>query len=262
MDLGLSGRRALVTGSHRGTGRGIAQVLAREGASVVVHGFELEPAERVAAEIRDAGLAARAVAGDLMDDSAAAALAAEVGDVDVLVNNYGVAEGGSWTSETSDWIDAYEKNVLSGVRLVHAFAPGMRERGFGRIVFVSTVGAIRPRDKMPHYYASKAALVNVGLSLAKELRATGVTVNVVSPGLIATDEVREGLIARARRDGKDDDWETVQQEATRGFMPNLIGRIPTPEEIGAFVAYLASDAAGIITGTNHRIDGGTADVAV
>ena len=112
--------------------------------------------------------------------------------VDVLVNNYGVAEGGGWfTAGPDDWIDAYEKNVLSGVRLVQRLVPGMRDRGFGRVIFVSTVGTARPATRTPHYYASKAAIPNLALGLAKELAGSGITVNVVSPGLIATREVRE-----------------------------------------------------------------------
>ena len=113
MDLELSGRTAIVTGAHRGTGEGLAHVLAREGARVWVHGFEEEAAERVAASIRDRGGDARAVAGDIRTDSGADVVTRAVGEVDILVNNYGVAEGGDWQSPTEDWVDIYQKNVLS-----------------------------------------------------------------------------------------------------------------------------------------------------
>ena len=260
MDLGLAGRTALVTGSYRGTGAGIAATLAAEGATVLVHGFESGQAEPVAERIREGGGDARPVVGGLFDDAAAARLAEEVisqvGHVDVLVNNYGVAERGHWFDETTDdWLSIYQKNVLSGVRLVRAFAPRMRERGFGRIIWLGTVGAVRPRARMPHYYASKAALPNVCVSLAKELAGSGITVNLVSPGLIATAEVKEQLARRAGGAGEDGGF-------AAGLLDNPIGRMAEIEEVASLVAYLASDRAGAINATNLRIDGGAADCAL
>ncbi len=262
MDLGLRGRTALVTGSHRGTGQAIAGVLADEGAAVVVHGFERDPAEAVASSLRDRGGEARAVWGDLLTDAGAAAVADAAGPVDVLVNNYGTAERGDWSSSTDDWVDLYQKNVLSGVRMVHALVPAMRTRGHGRIVFVGTVGNLRPAARMPHYYGAKAALPAVVLSLAKELSGSGVTVNLVSPGLLATAEVRAGLVARAQREGRSTAWDDVARHAAEHFMPNLVGRVGEPEEVGRAVAFLASDGAGYVNGANLRIDGGSADVAL
>ncbi len=259
MDLALRGRVALVTGSYRGTGAGIARVLAREGASVVVHGFEREAAERVAAEIERGGGQARAVTGDLLSDAGAEDLAAQAGEVDVLVNNYGVAEGGSWESGSAEWIDLYQKNVLSGVRLVRAFTPGMRSRGWGRVIFVATVGAWRPNARMPHYYASKAALLNVTVSLAKELAGTGVTVNCVSPGIVATNEVREAFARRAAREGHPTDWPALERRIATETMPNPAGIVGGPEDVGHLVAFLASDRARYVNAANLRIDGGAAD---
>ncbi len=259
MDLQLGTKRVLVTGSHRGTGAGVARVLAAEGATVWVHGFERDAAESVAREIRDAGHEAHAVAGDIRTDEGARDVAESVGEIDVLVNNYGVAEGGSWESPTEDWIDIYQKNVLSGVRLVHALVPGMRERGWGRVLFVSTVGYARPNSRMPHYYASKTALVNMTVSLAKELANTGITVNCVSPGIIATDEIKEMFRRRAARAGEPTDWPSLEKKAASGDLPNPAGIIGTPEDIGHLVAFLASDRARYINAANLRIDGGTAD---
>ena len=259
MDLELAGKSALVTGSYRGTGAGVAHVLAREGASVWIHGFEREPAEEVVASIRAEGFKAQAVAGEIRTDEGAAALANEVGELDILVNNYGVAEGGNWASPTSDWIDIYQKNVLSGVRLVQAFTPGMRARGWGRVVFVSTVGYSRPNSKMPHYYASKMALINMTLSLAKDLALTGITVNCVSPGIIATAEIRERFQKEAAARGESTDWAAVEAKASQAFMPNPSGIIGNPEDIGNLVAFLVSDKARYINATNLRIDGGAGD---
>jgi 3-oxoacyl-[acyl-carrier protein] reductase len=259
MDLELRNKTALVTGSYRGTGEGLARVLAREGARVFVHGFELAAAESVAQSIRKEGFEAQAVEGDIRTDEGAEQLADAVGEVDILVHNYGVAEGGSWESPIADWIDIYQKNVLSTVRLTQSLTPGMRDRGWGRVIFVSTVGYARPNSKMPHYYASKMALINMTLSLAKELANTGITVNCISPGIIATDEIRALLAKQAERKGLPTDWSSLEKAAARDFMPNPTGIIGDPEDIGHLVAFLSSDKARYINAANYRIDGGAAD---
>jgi NAD(P)-dependent dehydrogenase (short-subunit alcohol dehydrogenase family) len=245
MDLALEGRVAFVSGSHRGTGEGIAKVLAREGAHVLVHGFAPDDPTRVVAEIRAAGGRADPVVGDVTNDAGAECAVQDARrhapHVDVLVNNYGVAEGPGWLDgATRDWVAIYEKNVLSAVRLTQAFVPGMRERGFGRVIFVGTIGTARPAARMPHYYASKAALPNMTVSLAKELARTGVTVNLVSPGLIATKEVLERFSDERLRD-------------------NPSGVACTPEDVGNLVAWLASPLSRSVNGANLRIDGGSAD---
>jgi NAD(P)-dependent dehydrogenase (short-subunit alcohol dehydrogenase family) len=263
MDLGLAGKVAFVSGSWRGTGAGIARVLAREGASVVVHGMEPGQAEAVAEELRAAGLRALPVDGDLRSDAGAerAARAAQerAGPIDVLVNNFGLGEGRGWLDgSTDEWVDIYQKNTLSAVRLVQRAVPGMKRRGWGRVIFVSTVGHLRPRAQMPGYYASKAALVNMTVSLARELAGTGITVNCVSPGLIATAEVRASLERRARREGWGEDWAGIQRAAAKDFLDTPVGRIGSVEEVGALVAFLCSAHAGYISGSDVRIDGGAA----
>lgn len=267
MDLGLSDRVALVTGSHRGTGSAIALTLAREGARVLVHGFEPGQPEPIAESIRAQGFHAEAVTGDIVSDAGADALIDQIeagpGHVDILVNNYGTAEGGDWmATSTTEWIGIYQKNVLSGVRLVQAFAPGMKERGFGRIIWLGTVGSTRPGDRMPHYYASKAALPNICVSLAKELAGSGVTVNLVSPGIIATAEVKESFLRRAERRGWGSDWETVQRKAAGEMLANPAGRFAETDEVADLVAFVASERAGYINATNLRIDGGASDCAL
>lgn len=267
MDLGLAGRTALVTGSWRGTGAGIARALAREGARVFVHGLEPGQPDDVVAEILARGHSASAVVGDITCDAGAEQLVDAVerhgAAVDVLVNNYGVAEAGDWqTTPTVEWVSIYQKNVLSGVRLVHAFADGMRARGWGRIVFVGTVGSIRPAARMPHYYASKAVLPNLCVSLAKSLAGSGVTVNLVSPGMIATAEVKQMMLRRAEKEGWGTDWEVVQREAVKQMFDNPTGRIAEVDEVADLVAFVASARAGCINGANLRIDGGSADCAI
>ncbi|MFN0089097.1 MAG: SDR family NAD(P)-dependent oxidoreductase [Acidimicrobiales bacterium] len=264
MDLGLSGKVALVSGSWRGTGAGTAAVLAAEGAEVLVHGFEAGQADPVAARIAAAGGKVGVVWGDLTTDEGADQVAEQAGPgrVDVLVNNYGAADRGGWfTSSAQDWIGVYQKNVLSGMRLTQRFVPAMRERGWGRVIFVGTVGSVRPNARNPHYYASKAALPNMVVSLAKELAGSGVTANLVSPGLIATDEVKEWFLRVASERGWAGEFDAVAERVAAEVMPNPSGRPATVEEVGAFVAFVASDLAACVNGANLRIDGGAADSA-
>jgi 3-oxoacyl-[acyl-carrier protein] reductase len=264
MDLGLDGKVALVTGAYRGTGAGIARALAAEGAVTLVHGFESGQPDAVVAAITGAGGRAHAVVGDLRSDTGAARLVDEcltaAGRVDVLVNNYGIAEGGSWFGhDSASWFDLYDRNVVTGVRLVHRLVPAMRERGWGRVVFVSTVGATRPGARNPQYYAAKAALPGLTVSLMKELAGSGVTVNTVSPGIIATDEIREMFTTRAADRGLPTDWPTVERMILETAMPNPSGRVATPDDIGRFVAFVVSEAGWHLNGAHLRIDGGASD---
>lgn len=264
MDLGLTGKRALVTGANRGTGSVIARVLAREGATVLVHGNTDADQTRIAQEIRDKGGRAHAVTGDLTTDDGGSRVVTEVtalvGGVDVLVNNFGQASGGKWeTAEPADWIAAYQVNTLSAVRTIRPFMGGMRDRGFGRIIQIATVGTTRPNARMPQYYAAKAALANLTVSLAKELFGTGVTVNTVSPGLIHTPETEAMLRHLGQKRGWGEAWEDIERNGVRELTGTSAGRMAKPEEVGALVAFLASEHAGYLHGGNLRIDGGTTE---
>ncbi|MCG8694725.1 MAG: SDR family oxidoreductase [Minwuiales bacterium] len=262
MDLDLEGRAALVTGAHRGTGAGIAKGLAAEGARVVVHGFAAGEADAVAEEIGDEAIP---IAGDILTDEGAAAAAeaalAAAGRIDILVNNYGKAERGTWTeSGSADWIDLYEKNVLSAARMVRLLVPAMKQAGWGRVVNLGTVGSSRPGARMPAYYAAKGALATMTVSLAKDLAGTGITVNTVSPGLIRTVEVEETYRKLAARKGWGETWAEIEAGIMREVMENPTGRIARIEEVADLVAFLVSPRAGFINGQNIRIDGGAVDI--
>jgi len=255
LDLQLGGRSALVTGSHRGTGFVIARELLREGVEVYVHGMEAAQAERAVADL-GGGIA---LAGDITTEAGGAELAAALPRVpDILINNYGTADRGDWThSGSADWIDAYQKNVLSAARLISHCLPDMRQRNWGRIINLGTVGSTRPNARMPHYYAAKGALATMTVSLAREVAGTGIRVNLVSPGLIRTPEVEASYLARGRREGWGQTWDEIEQHVARDIP---IRRLVTREEVASLVVYLASPLADGVHGQNIRVDGGALDV--
>jgi len=267
MDLDLKGKRALVTGSTSGIGRGIATVLGGEGVSVVVHGRDRERAEETAALVRDAGGTAHLAFGDLASDDGAAAVAEAVerhtGGIDILVNNIGGTEsyGGqmlSWFEiGTAEWIGTLQQNLVSAVRMIHAFVPAMRERGWGRVINISSGGGAEPPVSVPDYCAAKAGLNNLTVSLSKELSRTGVTVNTVSPGCTRTDMFEKSLQRMAEANGWPDDYETREARfMDMGVFACTSERFGRPQDVGTLVAFLASPLSAFVNGANYRIDGG------
>ena len=233
----------------------IAQALLDEGANVLVHGLEPGQAEAAVTQLG----AGTPVTGDITNDEGARALydTLKHETVAILVNNYGTADAGSWSQSTSeDWITAYQKNVLSAQRMITHLLPAMRDAGWGRIINLGTIGSTRPNRRMPGYYASKGALANMTVSLAKEVARTGVRVNLVSPGMILTPEVESAYMARAAREGWGDNWADVEPHAAKDIP---IGRVTRREEVAALVAFLCSPQADAIHGQNLRIDGGVID---
>jgi NAD(P)-dependent dehydrogenase (short-subunit alcohol dehydrogenase family) len=136
--------------------------------------------------------------------------------------------------------------------------PNMRAQGWGRVIFVGTVGSARPSNRNPHYYSSKAALPGLVVSLASDLAGSGVTANLVSPGLIATAEVRERFMRMGADKGWGTTWEEVAPKALEEFMPTPAARIPEPEDVGRVVPFVAGDTGWPMTGANIRVDGGAA----
>jgi len=262
MDLKLKGRRALVTGSSSGIGEATARMLAQEGCAVVVHGRNRERAEKVAADIRAAGIAI----GDLATDEGAAAVhdqarAALKGNIEILINN----AGGSSTGNTSkpplsikvaDFVSNYHANTLGSVRLVLLAVPDMVAAKFGRVVNVSSAVATQPNNVGVDYSAAKSALNNFTVSLAGSLKGVGVTVNTVTPGVIMVD----GLVrfGRARFGNPNMSFDEIAQRLASEKVFDLppVGRLGLPDEVAMVACMLASPALGYVTGSNYRVDGG------
>ncbi|WP_062428821.1 SDR family NAD(P)-dependent oxidoreductase [Herbidospora daliensis] len=261
MNLHLSGRRALVTGSSSGIGEAVARALAAEGADVVVHGRDRTRAESVAAAIRAEGGGAQVAIGDLTTDAGADAVAEAAlggGPIDILVNNAGAYRHLSWhDASAEDWRQTYEINVISGVRMIKRIVPGMRERGWGRVVQIGGGLAVQPIADLPHYTATLAARHNLAVSLARELRGSGVTSNTVSPGAVLVDAVERLVTDLAPVRGWGESWEEIEPRAIDTLAPNDVGRFGRADEIAAAVLYLTGPLADYVTGTTLRVDGGT-----
>ena len=263
MELELTGRRALVTGSSAGLGAGIARMLAAEGARVVVHGRDAVRTAAMAAEIGAAGH----VVGDLGTDEGAdhvarTALDALGGGIDILVNNVGGGTGGSAAQPflgvgVDQWLATYQTNTLAALRMTERLVPVMRDGGFGRIVQISSAVGVQPNTQGPDYSAAKAAINNMSVNLAQALTGTGITVNTVSPGVILTPAMLEWghSIAGPSGWGEPDDAELERRIALdRHRLP--VGRIGRAEDVAMVVCLLASPRSGFITGANFRVDGG------
>ena len=262
MDLPLQGRRAMVTGSARGIGRGIARVLARAGADIVVSDLRLEPfdgqkyyrlnrrvsdaeeqEQSTADSVRALGREAWEVEMDIADPDSVRAAFGEVGPVDILVNNAGIVNNIADIAEMTPaaWQHELQVNLSGAFHCVQVFAPAMAERGWGRVINVSSVAALRPARGQPAYSASKAGVVAFTQSVAQEFGSGGVTANAIMPGLIATPLVKSMP-------------EKIRDRIVAGVP---VGRIGEPEDIGNLAAFLASDAASYISGVAIACDGGS-----
>jgi len=261
MDLRLAGKRALVTGSSSGLGEAIVKLLAAEWVAVVVHGRDESRANAVAEAIHTAGGKAEVALGDLATDSGADAVVSAAlanGAIDILVNNAGVLPRPSWMEGTSElWAQTYNSNVIFAVRMIQRLVPQMRERHWGRVIQIGGGLSQQPQATGPQYSATLAARHNLAVSLARELKDSGVTSNVVAPGAIFTEAGRPTLARMAAAHNWGETDEEIEHNAAQAIAPNDVGRFGRPEEIAAAVAYLASPLADYVSGATLRVDGGT-----
>jgi 3-oxoacyl-[acyl-carrier protein] reductase len=261
MDLGITGKTAIVTGASRGIGRAIAGLLAEEGAHVILSARGREDLETAASEIRAAGGAADSFVTDVSDAETVKALVAHAveltGTVHILVNNAGGQRTRAGFDQLSDqdFIEAFEDNVLSVVRLTRAVLPYMRANSWGRIVNITSEVSTQPDRVFQHYAAAKAAQLNLSKSLSKTLARDGILVNAVSPGLIMTAGVTDSFARGAKEQGRT--IGEVEADFFRKFKPGLvIKRGGTADEVAGVVALLASERASYVTGAEYRVDGG------
>jgi 3-oxoacyl-[acyl-carrier protein] reductase len=251
LDLGLTGRTCLVAGSTGGIGRATAALLAAEGARVITCGRGAAPgvgeAEHVAADLSQPGEPERVVA--------------EAGELDVLVNNVGYAEQRDFLAVTDEqWEEVWQLNVMSYVRAIRAAVPGMKERGGGVIVNVSSTAGKRPSTGMPDYSVTKAAVLSLSRLVADLYAGDGVRCNAIAPGPTATEAwLGDGGLAdqQAKRSSKS--RHEVLEAVGKG---RPLGRLAEPEEIAGVIAFLCSDRASYVTGAAWSADGGTVPIII
>jgi NAD(P)-dependent dehydrogenase (short-subunit alcohol dehydrogenase family) len=258
VNIDLTGKTALVTGSTQGIGLAIAEGLANSGARVVVNGRTAERVEEAVATVRGDVIG---VAADVSTAAGAAELVRQLRDVDILVNNLGIF-GATPAREITDeqWRTYFEVNVLAAARLIRMYLPGMAERGWGRAIQIASDSALVIPEEMIHYGVSKTALLALSRGFAKDAAGTGVTVNSVIAGPTHTAGVEEFVYQLV---DKSLPWDEAQREFMRKHRPqSLLQRLIEPTEIANMVTYLASPLASATTGGALRVDGGYVDSIV
>lgn len=253
MNLQLENKTALVTGSTKGIGFAIARLLAAEGANVIVNGRTEESAMAAAQKI---GGNARGVGVDVSTANGCANLVRQVPSVDILVNNAGIFEPKPFVEiSDADWERFYQVNVMSGVRLTQAYLPGMLQRNWGRVVFISSESGVQIPEEMIHYGMTKAAELALVNGIARLTKGSAVTVNAVLPGPTASEGVTD-FVGKLAADAKQTP-EEFEKEFFRTMRPtSLLQRFAKPDEVASLVAYLCSPLASATNGAAVRADAG------
>lgn len=257
MDLQLRDKTAFISGSTQGIGNAIAKTLAGEGVRVTLNGRDQGKLTAAVEALRREipGASVDGVAADFSDPAQVERLCTELSDVDILINNVGRFDLKPFEEISADeWRRYFEVNTLSGALLSRRLLPGMLERGWGRIVFISSESGVNVPADMIHYGASKAAMLALGNGLAKLTKGTGVTVNSILGGPTYSDGVAGTVEALAAQTGLA--AEEMKQAIIGTNQTTLLQRFIEPEEIAAMVTFLASPLASATNGSAVRVDGG------
>ena len=253
MDLGIKGRRALVTGASSGLGAAAALALAREGVEVVINSRNEANLKPVAKSIREStGISPAIVVGDVSNEKDLSRIVAEAGQIDILISNSGGPPSGNFTDITKEqWQGAVELLLHSAVGLTRGVLDGMRRRKWGRIIYITSVSVLEPINDLLLSNAIRAAVAGLCKTISNNYAVDGITANCVCPGYTNTERLRSLAEKRAGRTGQ-----TVD-EVLMGFAQSApAGRLGEPDELGALIAFLASERAAYITGTAIPVDGG------
>lgn len=254
MDLGLAGRKALLTGASKGMGKACAMALAREGVAVTIVARGRETLEKTAQEIRDAtGMEATPVAADVTSPEGRRAALSACPEPDILLNNAGGMPPGDFrTWERDDWIAAIDLMMLPPIEMMKATVDGMMERGFGRIVNITSRSVKIAQPELGLSNGARSGLVGFVAGLSRQTVAANVTINNLLPGIFDSDAQREHIAGMLDEMGR-----SFEEVWTERAMSNPARRYGRTEEIGAYFAFLCSEHAGFITGQNLLIDGGS-----
>jgi len=259
MDLGIAGKTALVCASSKGLGRGCAEALAEAGVNVVLNARSADVLDATAKELRDTyGVTVTAVAADVATDAGREAIIAAAQDVDILVNNAGGPPPGVWSDwARDDFIAALDANMLAPIALMQAYLPGMIDRGWGRVVNITSGSVKAPIPQLGLSNSARAGLTGFVAGTARQVAEHGVTINNILPGIHATDRAVGLDTGVSKAQGIDLATAKAQREAT---IPAR--RYGTASEFGATCAFLCSQHAGFIVGQNIVLDGGAINATI
>ena len=262
MDLGIAGKKALVSGADSGIGWQTARLLLAEGVTVVITDLKQDSLDEAAAKLDAADGTLFAFAADITDVDSVAALhdsvQSAVGDIDILVQSAGITGAQGLFHEIDDkgWVDTITTDLLGPVRLVKAFLPSLREGGWGRLVFLASEDAVQPYDDEIPYCSAKAGILALSKGLSRSYAKEGLLVNAVSPAFIHTPMTDAMMEKRAEQNGTDVD-EAIESflDEERPYME--LKRRGEPEEVANVIAFLCSERASFVNGSNYRVDSGS-----